>query len=57
MFSSFSSFGGLSACKISRSHIDWWKFFIHLRNLNISYFGMAETTELKIKASRLPPKL
>jgi hypothetical protein len=51
---SCSSFEDLSVYKISWSHVDWCKFCIHLRNLNVRYFGMAEGTGLKSTASRSP---
>jgi hypothetical protein len=33
---------------------DWCKFYTHLRNMNISHFGMVEATVLKIMALRSP---
>jgi len=42
----------LSAYTISWSCVDWCKFRIHLRNLNVCQFGMAEGTTLKCTASR-----
>jgi hypothetical protein len=44
---SCSSFEDLSVYKISLSHIDWCKFCIHLRSLNVCYFGMVEGKGLK----------
>jgi hypothetical protein len=48
---SCSSFEDLSVFKISWSHVDWCKFCIHLRSLNVRHFGMVEGTELKSMAS------
>jgi hypothetical protein len=48
------SFEYLSVFKISWSHVDWCKFCIHLRSLNVSHFGMVEGTGLKSTASRSP---
>jgi hypothetical protein len=42
-----SSFEDLSVYKISWSHVDWCKFCIHLRSLNVHHFGMVEGTVLK----------
>jgi hypothetical protein len=33
--------------KMSWSHDNWWKFYIHLRNLNVRHIWMVEATELK----------
>jgi hypothetical protein len=44
---SCSSFEDLSAYKISLSHIDLCKFCIHLRSLNVCYFGMFAPMGLK----------
>jgi hypothetical protein len=49
-----SSFEDLSVYKISWSHVDWCKFCIHLRRLNVRHFGTVEDTGLKSKASRSP---
>jgi hypothetical protein len=46
------SFEDLSENKIPWSQVDWWKFCIHLRSLNIHRFGMAEATWLKIMELR-----
>jgi hypothetical protein len=46
---SCSSFEDLSVYKISWSHVDWCKFCIHLRSLNVHHFGMAEGTGLKVR--------
>jgi hypothetical protein len=51
---SCSSFEDLSVYKISWSHVDWCKFCIHLRSLNVRHFGMVEGTGLKSTASRSP---
>jgi hypothetical protein len=51
---SCSSFEDLSVYNISWSHVDWCKFCIHLRSLNIRHFGMVEGTGLKSTASRSP---
>jgi hypothetical protein len=47
LIKSCSSFEDLSVYKISWSHVEWCKFFIHLRSLNVRYFGMVEDTGLK----------
>jgi hypothetical protein len=49
---SCSSYEDLSVYKISWSHVDWFKFCIHLRRLNVRHFRMAEGTGLKSTASR-----
>jgi hypothetical protein len=54
LIKSCSSFEDLSVFKISWSHVDWWKFCIHLRSLNVRHFGMVEGTGLKSTASRSP---
>jgi hypothetical protein len=54
LIESCSSFDDLSVYKISCSHVDWCKFCIHLRSLNVVHFGMVEGTGLKSTASRLP---
>jgi hypothetical protein len=51
---SCSSFEDLSVYKISCSHVDWCKFCIHLRSLNVRHFGMVEGTGLKSTAPRSP---
>jgi hypothetical protein len=51
---SCSSFEDLSVYKISWSYVDWCKFCIHLRSLNVRHFGMVEGTGLKSTASRSP---
>jgi hypothetical protein len=52
LIKSCSSFEWLSVYKISWSHVDWCKFCIHLRSLNVRHFGILEGTELKSTASR-----
>jgi hypothetical protein len=51
---SCSSVEDLSVYKISWPHVDWCKFCIHLRSLNVRYFVMVEGTGLKSTASRSP---
>jgi hypothetical protein len=41
---SCSSFEDLSVYNISWSHVEWCKFSIHLRRLNVRHFGMVEGT-------------
>jgi hypothetical protein len=43
------SFEDLSVYKISWSHVDWWKFCIHLRSLNIRHFGIVKGTRLGVR--------
>jgi len=43
-----SSFEYLSAYKVSLSHVDSFKFRIHLRSLNVHKFGVIKVTGLKI---------
>jgi hypothetical protein len=38
----------LSAYKISWSHIDWWKFCIHLSSLNVCSLGMVKAMRLNV---------
>jgi hypothetical protein len=54
LIKSCSSFEDLSAYKISWSHVEWCKFCIHLRSLNVRHFGMVEGKGLKSTASRSP---
>jgi hypothetical protein len=54
LIKSCSSFEDLLVYKISWSHVEWWKFCIHLNSLNVRHFGMVEGTELKSTASRSP---
>jgi hypothetical protein len=49
-----SSFEDLSVYKISYSHVDWCKFCINLRSLNVRHFGMVEGTGLKSTTLRSP---
>jgi hypothetical protein len=51
---SCSPFEDLSACKTLWSHIQWCKFCIHLRSLNVCHFGMVESTGLKSMALMSP---
>jgi len=44
----------LSEYKILWSYVDWGKFYIHLKNLNVCHFGMLAATVLKIIALRTP---
>jgi hypothetical protein len=46
LIKSCSSFKDLSVYKISWSHIDWCKFCIHIRSLNVRHFGVVEGTGL-----------
>jgi hypothetical protein len=34
----------------SWSHVDWCNFCIHLRSLNVRYFGTVESTRLKLSS-------
>jgi hypothetical protein len=54
LIKSYSTFEALSVYKISWSHLDWCKFCIHLRSLNVRHFGVVEGTGLKSTASRSP---
>jgi hypothetical protein len=54
LIKSCSSFEDLSVYNISWFHVDWCKFCIHLRSLNVRHFVKAEVTGLKSTASRLP---
>jgi hypothetical protein len=40
LIKSCSSFEDLSGNKILWSHVEWCKFCIHLRSLNVRHFGM-----------------
>jgi hypothetical protein len=51
---SCSTVEDLSVRNISWSHVDWSKFCIHLKSLNVRHFGMVEGTGLKSTASRSP---
>jgi hypothetical protein len=54
LIKSYSSFEHLSENKISWSHVDWCKFCIHLRSLNVRHFVMVKGKGLKSTASRSP---
>jgi hypothetical protein len=54
LIKSCSSFEDLWVYKISWSHVDWCKFCIHLRSLNIRHFVIVEGTGLKSTTSRSP---
>jgi hypothetical protein len=47
-------FEDLSVYKISWYYVDWCKFCIHLRSLNVRHFGMVEVTGLVSTVSRSP---
>jgi hypothetical protein len=51
---SCSSFEDISVYKISWSHVEWCKFCIHVRSLNVRHFGMVKYTGLKNTASKSP---
>jgi hypothetical protein len=57
LIKSGSSFEDISVYKISWSLVNWCKFCIHLRSLNVRHFGMVEGTVLKSTASRSPSML
>jgi hypothetical protein len=48
LIKSCSSSEYLSEYKISWSYVDWCKFYIHLKSLNVRHFGMVATTALKL---------
>jgi hypothetical protein len=54
LIKSCSSFEDLSVFKISWSHVDWCKFCVHLRSLNVRHFGILEGMELISMVSRSP---
>jgi hypothetical protein len=54
LIKSCSSFVDVSVCTSSWSHVEWCKFCIHLRSLNVRHFGMVEGTGLKSTALRSP---
>jgi hypothetical protein len=54
LIKNYSFFEDLSVYKISWSLVDWCKFCIHLRSLNVRHFGMDEGTGLKSTASKSP---
>jgi hypothetical protein len=47
LIKSCSSFDDLSVYKISWSRVDWCKFCIHLRSLNVRHFGMVKGAGLE----------
>jgi hypothetical protein len=49
LIKSCSSFEYLSVYEISWSHVDWCKFCIHLRSLNVRHCGMVEDMGLKVR--------
>jgi hypothetical protein len=54
LIKSCSSFEDLSVYKIPWSHVDWCKYCIHLKSLNVRHFGMVEGTGLESTAHDLP---
>jgi hypothetical protein len=48
LIKSCSSSEDLSEYKISWSYLDWCKFYIHLKSLNIRHFEMVAAMALKI---------
>jgi len=48
LIKSCSSSEDLSEYKISWSYVDWCKFYIHLKSLNVRHFGMVAATALKL---------
>jgi hypothetical protein len=48
LIKSCSSPENLSECKIAWLYVDWYKFFTHLRSLNVRHFGMVAATVLKL---------
>jgi hypothetical protein len=44
----------ISEHKTSLAYVDWGKFCIHIRNLNVRHFWMVEATGLEMMASRSP---
>jgi hypothetical protein len=51
---SCSSSEDLSDYNISWSYVKLWKFYIHLRSLNLRHFGMVAATALETTALRSP---
>jgi hypothetical protein len=47
-----SSSEDLPEYKLSWSYVDWCKFYIHLKSLNLRHVGMVADKVLKIMASR-----
>jgi hypothetical protein len=54
LIKSFSYSEDLSEYKFSWSYVEWCKFCIHLRRLNVRHFEMFGAMELKVMASRSP---
>jgi hypothetical protein len=54
LIKSCSSPEDLSEYKMSWSYVEWCKFYIHLKSLNVRHFGMVAATTLQIMASRSP---
>jgi hypothetical protein len=54
LIESCSSFEDLLVYKSSWSHVDWCKFRIHLRSLNVRHFEMVKDTGLESTASMSP---
>jgi hypothetical protein len=54
LIKSCSFFEDLSVYKISCSHVNWCKFCIHLRSLNVRHFGVVKDTGLKSTVLRPP---
>jgi hypothetical protein len=54
LMESCSSSEDLSEYKISWSYVDWCKFCMYFRSLNICHFEMVASKALKIMASRPP---
>jgi hypothetical protein len=52
LIKSCPSFEDVSACKISWSHVDWFKLCTHLRSLNVRHFEIIEAMGLNIVTSR-----
>jgi hypothetical protein len=48
LIKSCSAFDYLSEYNISWSYVEWRKFCIHLRSLNVRHFGMVAATALKL---------
>jgi hypothetical protein len=51
---SCSSSGDLSEYKISWSYVEWCKFYIELKSMNVHHFGMVAATALEIMVSMSP---
>jgi hypothetical protein len=50
LIKSFSSSEDPSVYKISRSYVDWRKFGVYFRSLNVRHVGMAKAARLKVLA-------